>query len=88
MWPDPCRKASFKQTNKVKPPQQIAEAQTNVRSFYKRTEDRASHATSSTPSAKSRHPVARNRLPLYPQERTFAGPRLTSAFDPKETCGR
>ncbi len=35
--------------------------------------------------AKSRHPAARNRCPLYPQERTFRGPRLTSAFDPKPT---
>ena len=32
--------------------------------------------------ATSRHPVARNRLPLYPQQRTFRGPRWTSGFDP------
>ncbi len=35
--------------------------------------------------ATSRHPVARIRLPLDPQQRTFRGPRWTSAFDPKET---
>jgi len=29
--------------------------------------------------ATSRPPVARNRLPLYLQERTFMWPRLTSA---------
>ncbi len=37
--------------------------------------------------AKSRPPVARNRSLLYPQERTFRGPRWTSGFDPQETCG-
>ncbi len=29
-----------------------------------------------------------NRLPLYPQHRTFRGPRWTSGFDPKETSAR
>jgi len=29
-----------------------------------------------------------NRLPLYPQHRTFRGPRWTSGFDPKPTFGR
>ena len=28
-----------------------------------------------------------NRLPLYPQHRTFRGPRWTSGFDPEETYG-
>ncbi len=37
--------------------------------------------TSSTPSATSRPPVARNRLPLCPQQRTFRDPRWTSACD-------
>ncbi len=32
--------------------------------------------------ATSRHPTARNRSLLWPQERTFQGPRWTSAFDP------
>ncbi len=32
--------------------------------------------------AKSRPPAARIRLPLSPQQRTFRGPRWTSAFDP------
>ncbi len=35
--------------------------------------------------AKSGHPTALNRSPLYPQQRTFRGPRWTSAFDPKAT---
>ncbi len=35
--------------------------------------------------ATSRHSVAQNRLPLHPQQRTFRGPRWTSAFDPKAT---
>jgi hypothetical protein len=26
-----------------------------------------------------------NRLPLYPQHRTFRGPRWTSGFDPERT---
>ncbi len=34
--------------------------------------------------ATSRHSVAQNRLLLYPQQRTFRGPRWTSGFDPKE----
>jgi len=29
--------------------------------------------------------AVRNRLPLYPQQPTFRGPRWTSGFDPKET---
>ncbi len=33
------------------------------------------------------HPAARNRLPLYPQLRTFRAPRWTSACDPQETFG-
>ncbi len=35
--------------------------------------------------AMNRHPVARNRSPLYPQKRTFRGPRWTSVVDPKPT---
>ena len=35
--------------------------------------------------AKSRPPVGRKRLPLYPQERTFPLPWLTSVVDPQET---
>jgi hypothetical protein len=35
--------------------------------------------------AKSRHAAARNRLPLFPQLRTFPRPWLTSAFDPERT---
>ncbi len=35
--------------------------------------------------ATSRHSVAQNRLPLYPQKRTFPRPSLTSGYDPKET---
>ncbi len=35
----------------------------------------------------NRHPVARNRLLLYPQQRTFQGPRWTSGYDPKATLG-
>ncbi len=36
--------------------------------------------------ATSRPPVARNRLPLFPQQRTFRGPHWTSGFDPTRTC--
>jgi len=32
----------------------------------------------------NRHAAARNRLLLYPQKRTFRGPRWTSVVDPKE----
>ena len=39
--------------------------------------------TSSTPSATNRHPVARNRLPLYPRKPTFSWPLLTSGCDPQ-----
>ncbi len=38
--------------------------------------------------ATSRPPVARNRLPLFPQQQTFSWPSLTSGFDPKPTFGR
>ncbi len=34
--------------------------------------------------AMNRHPVARNRLPLYPRKPTFSWPSLTSGCDPKE----
>ncbi len=34
--------------------------------------------------ATRRPPAARNRLPLFPQQPTFAWPSLTSGFDPKE----
>ena len=35
--------------------------------------------------AKSRPPAAGNRSLLYPQERTFSWPRLTSGFDPEQS---
>ena len=35
--------------------------------------------------AMNRPPVARNRLPLHPQQRTFRDPRWTSGFDPKRS---
>ena len=35
--------------------------------------------------ATRRHPAARNRLLLFPQLRTFRGPRWTSACDPTRT---
>ncbi len=38
--------------------------------------------------ATSRHPVARNRLLLYHQHRTFRSLRWTSACDPTRTFGR
>ena len=38
--------------------------------------------------AKSGPPVARNRLPLFPQQRTFPRPRPTSGFDPKPSFPR
>ena len=33
--------------------------------------------------AMNRHPVAQNRLPLYPRKPTFSWPLLTSGCDPK-----
>jgi len=34
--------------------------------------------------ATSRHPAARNQLPLFPQQATFRGPCGTSVRDPKQ----
>ena len=38
--------------------------------------------------AMNRHPVARNRLPLYLRKQTFSWPSLTSGCDPTRTSSK